>query len=57
MAVNGFREEKCPVCGQWVYVVSLQDDTRWRYTRHEVEAIQCEGSMELVSSVSTREAP
>jgi hypothetical protein len=52
-AANGFREALCPVCGRWAYVMSYQDDTRWRYMEHRVKVDggpACEGSRELVAA-------
>jgi hypothetical protein len=46
-AKTGFREALCPMCNEWVYVISYEDDTRWRYGKHK-----CEGSYELVPNSS-----
>lgn len=49
---TGFREAKCPACGRWAYIMSLQDDTRWRYMEHqesdEQPSARCCMSRELV---------
>ena len=47
---TNFRQAICPVCQDWVYVMSYQDDTRWRYIKHKNESNQenCLGSYELV---------
>lgn len=51
---NGFREGYCSACGQWVYVMSYQDDTRWRYMDHRaapMASAKCENSKELLPVV------
>jgi hypothetical protein len=48
---TGFREAFCPACGHWAYVMSYQDDTRWRYMEHRAgfgDSPRCEMSCELV---------
>jgi hypothetical protein len=55
-ARNGFREAQCPACSGWVYVMSLGDDTRWRYGVHRLTpgtGPRCEGSGELLVADKT----
>ena len=49
-ADNGFRQALCPCCGEWIYIISYENDTLWRYGRHkiDIDKVNCDGSYELV---------
>lgn len=47
---DGFREAECPLCGLWVRVTSLEDDTRWRFGTHKTGSENCGSSGELLAA-------
>jgi hypothetical protein len=56
-AANGFRQALCPLCQDWVYIISYEDDIRWRYGKHKSDLNNkntCECSYDLVPVDLTR---
>lgn len=53
--VKGFRQALCPFCFGFTDVTSLPDDTRLRYSRHELQrGVICPCSDALVPKVEVR---
>lgn len=56
-APDGFRRVQCPLCGREVQVISLPDDTRWRYmvhvNLHDPSGENCDTSGELIRKGGT----